>query len=86
MNTAEMWIKAQNDGKIYENIDGDIAYSKDRGLVDKYDLNTPWVLSAWDWEGKNALDSLMNCKWEEINNVMTIEEAEERFGIVIIRD
>ena len=85
MNTAEMWIKAQNDGNIYECIDGDIAYSKDKGLIDKYDF-TPWVLSAWDWEGKKALDSLMNCKWEEMENVMTIEEAEERFGIKIIVD
>ena len=85
MNTAEMWIKAQNDGKIYECIDGYIAYSKDKGLIDKYDF-TPWKLGAWDWEEQNGLDSLMNCKWEEMNNVMTIEEAEERFGIVIIRD
>jgi hypothetical protein len=85
MNTAEMWIKAQIDGKIYENIDGEIAYSKDRGLIDKYDFTT-WKLGAWDWEEKNALDSLMNCRWRVMDNVMTIEEAEERFGIKIIAD
>ena len=83
MNTAEMWVKAQNDGKIYECIDGDIAYSKNVGLVDKYDFS-PWKLEAWDYKKKNALDSLMNCKWEEMDNIMTIEEAEERFGIRII--
>ena len=83
MNTAEMWVKAQNDGKIYENIDGDIAYSKDRGLIDKYNFTT-WKLDSWDWEGKSALDSLMNCQWEEMDGVMTIEEAEKRFGIKII--
>lgn len=85
MNTAEMWIKAQNDGKIYECIDGDIAYSRDRGLVDKYELTT-WNLGCWDCEGKNALDSLMNCKWEEAQCIMTIKQAEEKFGITIIVD
>ena len=86
MNTAEMWIKAQNNGKIYVCIDGDVAYSKDRGLVDRYDLNTPWNLDAWKEYGQKGLDNLMNCEWEEMDNVMTIEEAEERFGIKIIVD
>ena len=27
MNTAEMWLKAQEDGKVYECIDGDITSS-----------------------------------------------------------
>ena len=85
MNTAEMWLKAQNDGKIYECINGDIAYSKDRGLVEKDDLNTPWKLSAWEHCGARGLDELMaDCEWEEMNDVMTIEEAEEKFGIKII--
>ena len=83
MNTAEMWVKAQNDGKIYECIDGDVAYSKDKGLIDKYYF-TPWKLGAWDCEESCGFDDLMNCKWEEMNNVMTIEEAEERFGIKIV--
>lgn len=84
MNTAEMWLKAQFDGKIYECVNGDIAYSKDRGLVDKYDLNTPWGLEAWEHKKNRGIDELMICEWEEMNNIMTIEEAEERFGIKII--
>lgn len=84
MNTAQMWIKAQSDGKIYECIDGDIAYSKDRGLVEIYDMNSPWPLDAWS--GKHGFDDLMNCQWEEMKNVMTIKEAEARFGIVITTD
>jgi hypothetical protein len=83
MNTAEMWIKAQHDGKTYECIDGDIAYSKDSGLIDKYYF-TPWKLGSWDLKGQNGLDGLMNCQWEEMKNVMTIEEAEKRFGVKII--
>lgn len=83
MNTAEMWIKAQVDGKFYECINGDMAYSKDRGLIDKIDLS-PWNLDAWSHVGKDGLDDLMNCQWEEVNNAMTIKEAEEKFGIKII--
>lgn len=83
MNTAEMWLKAQNDGKIYECINGNMAYSKDMGLINKDDFDDPWSLGAWDWEEQRGLDSLMNCKWAEMN-VMTIEEAELKFGIKII--
>lgn len=84
MNTAEMWVKAQSDGKIYECIDGDVAYSKDRGLVDKYDLDTPWRLDSWDYKKQYALDALMECEWKEMDCNMTIQEAEKRFGINII--
>ena len=83
MNTAEMWVKAQNDGKIYECIDGDVAYSKGKGLFDKHTFK-PWELGAWDYEGSRGFDELMNCEWEETNSIMTIEQAEERFGIKII--
>lgn len=83
MNTAEMWLQAQKDGKIYETPDGDIAYSKDMGLVNKYDFNKPWNLDAWKyWDGK-GLDELINNEWEEMDNIYTIEEAEEKFGIKI---
>ena len=84
MNTGEMWAIAQNDGKIYECIDGDIAYSKDMGLVDKYDFHSPWYLGSWDYKNQYGLDDLMNCKWQEMSKAMTIKEAESRFGIKII--
>lgn len=86
MNTAEMWLKAQKDGKTYECIEGDIAYSKTMGMVDKYDFNEPWCLDAWKEEREEGLDSLMNCEWKEMDNVMTIEEAEQKFGIKIVID
>ena len=84
MNTAEMWLKAQNDGKIYECVGEDIAYSKDMGLVDKDDFNRPWCLDAWEYKKQYGLDDLMSCKWQEMDNTMTIEEAELKFGIKII--
>ena len=84
MNTAEMWIKAQEDGKIYECIDGDMAYSRDMGLVDKYCFDSPWGLDSWG-NGAHGIDELLgNCEWEEMSNIMTIEEAEDRFGIRIV--
>ena len=55
MNTAEMWLKAQEDGKIYECINGDIAYSKAMGLVDKDDFNKVWKLANWDCDRAKAL-------------------------------
>jgi hypothetical protein len=85
MNTAEMWVQAQNDGKTYECIDGDMAYSKNRGLIDKDDLSSPWNLDAWKDDKERGLDYLMNCEWQEMNRAMSIEEAEKKFGIIIIK-
>ena len=83
MNTAEMWLKAQKDGKYYECVDGDIAYSKDTGLVDKADFS-PWNLDAWQDFGARGLDNLLECKWQEMDNIMTVKEAELKFGIKIV--
>ena len=84
MNTAEMWLKAQEDGKVYECIDGDIAYSKEYGLTYKDNFYEPWGLGAWEHKGANGLDDLLSCEWKEMNNAMTIEEAEGKFGIKIV--
>ena len=86
MNTAEMWLKAQEDGKIYECINGDIAYSKAIGLVDKDDFNKVWKLSNWDCDRAKALDSLLgDCEWREMPiKIMTKHEAEAEFGIKIV--
>lgn len=72
MNTAEMWTKAQEDGKTYECIDGDIAYSSEMGLVDKWKFDNPWGLEAWGYRKQHGIDDLMNCEWEEMDNVMTL--------------
>lgn len=86
MNTAEMWIKAQDDGKIYECIDGDMAYSKKYGLTDKDDFSMPWGLDAWERCKERGLDDLLNYEWQEMNNAMTIKEVEQRFGIKVVMD
>lgn len=84
MNTAEMWLKAQQDGKVYECINGDIAYSKSTGLVDKYDFNETWELENWDYKGKKAFDDLLGgSEWKEMR-IMTKSEAEKKLGVKII--
>lgn len=84
MNTAEMWIKAQKDGKVYESIGGDIAYSKKYGLTCKDNFSEEWSLDSWKESGARGLDELLSCEWEEMPNIMTIKEAEKKFGIKII--
>ena len=86
MNTAEMWLKAQEDGKVYECIDGDIAYSKEMGLVDKENFQEVWELANWDIKGCNALDELLGgCEWrEKAMKLMTRAEAEKEYQIKIV--
>ena len=84
MNMAEMWLKAQEDGKVYECVDGDMAYSKETGLVDKYDFNEVWELTNWDYLGTKALDNLLGgSEWKEMKT-MTKEEAEKQLGVKIV--
>lgn len=86
MNTAEMWLKAQEDGKVYECINGDIAYSKEMGLVDKKNFQEVWELANWDFKGCNALDELLGgCEWrEKAMKLMTRAEAEKEYQIKIV--
>ena len=84
LNTAEMWLKAQEDGKVYECVSGDIAYSKEMGLVDKYDFDEVWELTNWDYLGAKALDNLLGgSEWKEMK-IMTKEEAEKQLGVKIV--
>lgn len=87
MNTAEMWLKAQEDGKTY--VCNDIAYSKEIGLVDKRTMSRPWSIGVWKVEfgtndkKKRELDNLMSLKWEPLST-MTRAEAESKLGVKII--
>lgn len=84
MNTAQMWLAAQEDGKTYECTNGDIAYSKKVGLVHKDDLQKTWNLGRWDMMGAGALDGLLgDCEWAEMKT-MTKAEAEKKLGVHII--
>lgn len=79
MNTAEMYLQAQKDGKYYRC--NSMVYQKDKGLMDDY-------MEEWgglgNWNTPGAFDELMAGEWELWDSVMTRAEAEKKFGIKII--
>lgn len=82
MNTAEMWIKAQEDGMCYEatnedGYDGSIIYQKDKGFFDEEGYQV--VIGTWNYP-----EDFMNEQWRL--RTMTKSEAEARFNIKIVGD
>ena len=78
LNTAEMWLKAQEDGKIYYSEKADALYSKEFGLVEEEDNSQK--VSMGDFP---TFEHLMQSEWEEVK-VMSKAEAEKKFGIRIV--
>ena len=82
MNTAEMQIKAQEDGMCYEAINyndrqGIVLYQKDKGFFDENEFGID--IRTWAY-----LDDLMNEQWQL--RTMTKSEAESKFNIKIVGD
>ena len=79
MNTAEMWLKAKEDGMCYESIEGPYAlyYQKDKGLFDSDGCRC----GPETW---NYFDDVMNEQWRL--RTMTKSEAETKFNIKIVGD
>lgn len=82
MNTAEMWLKAQEDGMCYEAImsqstNEELFYQKSRGLFDGDGYE--FVL-----DNTGSFDELMDIEWEL--RTMTKSEAEAKFNIKIVGD
>lgn len=87
LTTAEMWLKAQEDGKQYRS--KDVLYSKATGLVEVDDFECPWTIQAWKADDNagicRELDDLMNEQWGEVKiPTMTKAEAEAKFGVKIV--
>ena len=83
MNTAEMWIKAKEDGMCYEAImsqstNEELFYQKNRGLFDGDGYE--FVL-----DNIGSLDELMDIEWK-LRTIMTKSEAEAKFNIKIVGD
>ena len=78
MNTAEMWLKAQEDGKTYYSKEADALYSKEFGLVEEGDISQK--VSMGDFP---TFEHLMKSKWEEVK-AMTKAEAEKKYKIRIV--
>ena len=77
MNTAEMWLKAQEDGKTY--ICNSVLYNKKTGFISATSLD-PWPISAFD-----SINTLMEAQWSlHQEEIMTKAEAEKKFGIRIV--
>lgn len=80
MNTAEMWIKAQEDGRCYRTFDlfnETIFYQKDKGL-----FNEDGEYCPPDYFG--LFDNLMDQDWEIHGGFLTKSEAEAKFNIKIV--
>lgn len=89
LNTAEMWLKAQENGKQYRA--KDVLYSKATGLVKTDNFKHPWSIMAWvrfntDKDAvRHEIDELMNEQWEEVKiPTMTKAEAEAKLGVKIV--
>ena len=82
MNTAEMWLKAQEDGMCYEMIisqssNDEFFYQKDRGLFDGYGFQV--IMDNFE-----KFDDFMKKQWKL--RIMTKAEAEAKFNIKIVDD
>ena len=75
MNTAEMWLAAQNDGKEYKS--GDVRYSKNKGFYNRSNG------AKWPPKFFESIESIMACRWQEVKE-MTKAEAEKALGVDII--
>ena len=71
LNTAEMWLKAQEDGKTY--ICNSVLYNKKTGFISATRLD-PWPISAFD-----NIENLMEAQWSLYQEeIMTKAEAEKK--------
>lgn len=76
LNTAEMWLAAQEDGETYETDYCDTYYSKDSGFLSKDKTSYYTTPSLNDW---------MNAMWhKQERRRLTKEEAEKEFDIKIV--
>ena len=77
LNTAEMWLKAQEDGKTYIVKQQTLCYSKQRGLFHATNCHSNF--------NNFTLDKFLSLEWTEMREeIMTKAEAEKKFGIRIV--
>ena len=77
LNTAEMWLKAQEDGKTYIVKQQTLCYSTQRGLFHATNCHSNF--------NNFTLDKFLSLEWTEMQEeIMTKAEAETKFGIRIV--
>lgn len=78
MNTAEMFVQANKDGKTY--VSEDMRYSKGSGFYNC--SGTPWIAGAFRY-----VNDIFELEWKlKPDNEMTKAEAEAKFNIKIVDD
>lgn len=76
MNTAEMWLKAQKDGKMYRSYN--LAYSAKTGFIDIMDE------TSWPVDSVGSINEIFfRDDWEGVKT-MTKAEAEKKLGVKIV--
>ena len=76
MNTAEMWLKAQKDGKMYRSYN--LAYSAKTGFIDIM-YETPWLANSVE----SINEIFFRDDWEGVKT-MTKAQAEQKLGVKIV--
>lgn len=76
LNTAQMWLLAQEDGKTY--CSRDLAYSKEKGFHPKMDPKRTWPVDSFC-----SLADIFACEWTEFRS-MSRAEAEKALGVTIV--
>ena len=77
LNTAEMWLKAQEDGKTYIVKQQTLCYSKQRGLFHATNCHSNF--------NNFTLDKFLSLEWTEMREeIVTKAEAEKQFGLRIV--
>ena len=81
LNTAQMWLKAKEDGKTYVVNQENIAYSNEKGLFYIDDNKSCKLINFYDWE----LNTFFNLQWKVMpEKTMTRAEAEKQLGVKIV--
>ena len=78
MNTAEMWLAAQEDGEVYYSKDAEGLYSKELGLVEREYINEKIDLRDFP-----SFEDLMKSEWKKVI-IMNKKEVYEKFGVMVI--
>lgn len=80
MNTAEMWLAAQEDGEVYYSKDVEGLYSKKFGLVETNNINDKIELGDFP-----SFEDLMRSEWVKVI-IMNREEIYEKYGVIAVNE
>lgn len=80
MKTLEMMNTAKADGKTYKHINNDMFYNDKYGFINS---NGNYITMD-NFAYTLTINAILAFDWEETNNIMTLDEAEEKYGIKII--